>query len=113
MVNVVCPDCGKKVGDIEEVERGPALSFRSEQPAEDGWPDVFPNKRGLLPFSEQKAAQGHIPPLVSWGNLLLGDVPDDTCFDFECPDHRCFVLTAAEVRKAAHGKSKRLPAHRP
>src|SRR5262245_640564 len=117
MVNIVCPDCGhRKIGTAEEAEYGPAVAAWCEDPPEMNWPDVFPNKRGLLPFREQKAL-GYVPPAVSSQTLLLDHLPGDYVIHFNCPKDHEYVLNVAELRAAlrnAATKSKPmyLAAHR-
>jgi hypothetical protein len=100
MVDVVCADCGKKVGVIEPRQGDYVVRHWSKDYQ---WAGAW-----------RKAAKvaEHVPPRFLHGTDVLAlERPDRTIW-FDCPKHGRFGLTVADLRNAARGKSKRLPARR-
>src|SRR5215207_9633787 len=103
MVNIVCPDCGKNIGAVEESESGLVVKARVRD---------FPTKQqlGAPQVQELKAKVGHVPSTKHFVTVPLAPTGPPTAF--ECPKHGYFEVPDADLRNAAHRKSKRLPAHR-
>jgi hypothetical protein len=108
MVNIVCPDCGRRIGNVEESEGGLVAKARVGS---------SPRKEvlGAPAVREHKANVGHIPSTDNWVTVpAVGPIP----VAFICPEHGYFELPDAELRDAVSRartghKRIRLPAQRP